>query len=131
MILPAPHTARDRRDGPLHVVLVDEELPYPPNSGKRIRTLNLTLRLARRHRLTYVCHRNADPGVNTGVASGFHFWQGSRIGLARPHHLPARAFHLDFYSLLGFFQQGKASRVFLNSVQEQDLHLKRDFSGVK
>jgi glycosyltransferase involved in cell wall biosynthesis len=39
---------------------VDEELPYPPNSGKRIRTLNLTLRLARRHRLTYACHRNAD-----------------------------------------------------------------------
>jgi glycosyltransferase involved in cell wall biosynthesis len=39
---------------------VDEELPYPPTSGKRIRTLNLTLRLARRHRLTYICHRNAD-----------------------------------------------------------------------
>src|SRR5262249_9092634 len=30
--------------------------------GKRIRTLNLTRRLARRHRLTYLCHRNADPG---------------------------------------------------------------------
>src|SRR5262245_49778035 len=45
---------------PLRVVIVDEELPYPPTSGKRIRTLNLTLRLARRHRLTYVCHRNAD-----------------------------------------------------------------------
>jgi glycosyltransferase involved in cell wall biosynthesis len=45
----------------LRVVLVDEELPYPPTSGKRIRTLNLTLRLAKRHRLTYVCHRNADP----------------------------------------------------------------------
>jgi glycosyltransferase involved in cell wall biosynthesis len=40
--------------------MVDEELPYPANSGKRIRTLNLTLRLARRHRVTYVCHRNAD-----------------------------------------------------------------------
>jgi glycosyltransferase involved in cell wall biosynthesis len=39
---------------------VDEELPYPPTSGKRIRTLNLVLRLARRHRLTYLCHRNAD-----------------------------------------------------------------------
>src|SRR5262249_26214233 len=48
-------------EGPMQVVLVDEELPYPANSGKRIRTLNLTLRLARRHRLTYVCHRNADP----------------------------------------------------------------------
>jgi glycosyltransferase involved in cell wall biosynthesis len=47
---------------PLSVTLVDEELPYPPVSGKRIRTLNLTLRLARRHRLTYVCHRNADAG---------------------------------------------------------------------
>jgi glycosyltransferase involved in cell wall biosynthesis len=39
---------------------VDEELPYPPTSGKRIRTLNLVLRLAHRHRLTYLCHRNAD-----------------------------------------------------------------------
>src|SRR5579872_5581624 len=47
---------------PLHVAVVDEELPYPPLSGKRIRTLNLVLRLARRHRLTYLCHRNADAG---------------------------------------------------------------------
>ncbi len=46
---------------PLRVVIVDEELPYPPTSGKRIRTLNLIRRLARRHQLTYLCHRNADP----------------------------------------------------------------------
>jgi polysaccharide biosynthesis protein PslH len=45
---------------PLNVVIVDEELPYPPTSGKRIRTLNLTLRLARRHHITYICHRNSD-----------------------------------------------------------------------
>src|SRR5579864_2877441 len=45
----------------LRVVMIDEELPYPPTSGKRIRTLNLTLRLAQRHHITYVCHRNADP----------------------------------------------------------------------
>jgi glycosyltransferase involved in cell wall biosynthesis len=45
----------------LHVVLVDEVLPFPARTGKRIRTLNLTLRLAQRHRLTYLCHRNADP----------------------------------------------------------------------
>jgi glycosyltransferase involved in cell wall biosynthesis len=43
------------------VAIVDEELPYPPTSGKRIRTLNLTLRLARRHRITYICHRNNNP----------------------------------------------------------------------
>jgi glycosyltransferase involved in cell wall biosynthesis len=45
---------------PLRVAIVDEELPYPPTSGKRIRTLNLLTRLARRHHLTYLCHRNAD-----------------------------------------------------------------------
>jgi glycosyltransferase involved in cell wall biosynthesis len=45
---------------PLRVAIVDEELPYPPTSGKRIRTLNLLLRLARRHCLTLLCHRNAD-----------------------------------------------------------------------
>jgi glycosyltransferase involved in cell wall biosynthesis len=55
-LLPSP----TRSPSALRVVMVDEELPYPPNSGKRIRTLNLTLRLARRHRLTYVCHQNAD-----------------------------------------------------------------------
>jgi len=51
--------------------LLDEELPYPPTSGKRIRTLNLTLRLARRHRLTYLCHRNADPDEARQAAAFF------------------------------------------------------------
>src|SRR5215831_18360382 len=55
------HSTSTRSSSALRVVMVDEELPYPPTSGKRIRTLNLTQRLARRHRLTYVCHRNADP----------------------------------------------------------------------
>src|SRR5437899_2240227 len=56
--LPSPRAAA--RGLGLRVVMVDEELPYPPTSGKRVRTLNLTLRLARRHQITYVCHRNAD-----------------------------------------------------------------------
>jgi len=47
------------RQSALHVAVVDEELPYPLNSGKRIRTLNLLKRLASRHRITYICHRNA------------------------------------------------------------------------
>jgi polysaccharide biosynthesis protein PslH len=54
----APGLARPR---PLRVAIVDEELPYPLNSGKRIRTVGLLLRLARRHQLTYLCHRNSDP----------------------------------------------------------------------
>ncbi len=58
-ILETP-AAASRNHRPLNVVIVDEELPYPPTSGKRIRTLNLTLRLARRHRITYICHRTGD-----------------------------------------------------------------------
>jgi glycosyltransferase involved in cell wall biosynthesis len=53
---------------PLSIAIVDEELPYPPTSGKRIRTLNLTMRLASRHNLTYICHRNADPREATEAA---------------------------------------------------------------
>jgi glycosyltransferase involved in cell wall biosynthesis len=60
-----------RPSSALRVVMVDEELPYPPTSGKRIRTLNLTLRLARRHRLTYVCHRNADAEETRQAAAFF------------------------------------------------------------
>src|SRR5436309_9274802 len=62
LLTASPASARPDGGGdrPLHVALVDEELPYPPTSGKRVRTLNLTLRLAQRHQVTYVCHRNAD-----------------------------------------------------------------------
>ena len=62
-----------------HVVIVNEELPYPANSGKRIRTWNLTVRLAHRHRITYVAHREADP-METRRAVG-HL--ASRAGSSR------------------------------------------------
>ncbi len=42
------------------VVVVDEEFPWPANSGKRIRTLALTGRLARDFNIIYVAHQNAD-----------------------------------------------------------------------
>src|SRR5262249_21228296 len=44
----------------MHIAILDEELPFPLTSGKRIRTENLLRRLASRHRLTYICHRNAN-----------------------------------------------------------------------
>ncbi len=40
----------------MRVVILDEELPFPLNSGKRIRTGNLVARLARRHEIEYVCY---------------------------------------------------------------------------
>lgn len=56
-------------EGPLHVVVVDEELPYPANSGKRIRTLNLIGRLAARHQITYLAYRGADADETRAAAA--------------------------------------------------------------
>jgi glycosyltransferase involved in cell wall biosynthesis len=44
----------------LNVAVLDEELPFPLNSGKRIRTYNLLARLADQHRVTILCHQNPD-----------------------------------------------------------------------
>ncbi len=43
----------------MNVVIVNESMPYPPTAGNRIRTLNLMLKLAKRHRLTYIARADA------------------------------------------------------------------------
>lgn len=53
-------------------MIVDEELPYPPNSGKRIRTLSLILPLAARHHITYICHPSADDEETKAAVEFFH-----------------------------------------------------------
>ncbi|MDB5292174.1 MAG: hypothetical protein JWL69_3415, partial [Phycisphaerales bacterium] len=44
----------------MNVVIVNETLAYPPTAGNRIRTLNLMLRMARRHSITYISRGSAD-----------------------------------------------------------------------
>jgi glycosyltransferase involved in cell wall biosynthesis len=57
--------------GLLHVAVLDEELPFPLTSGKRIRTFNLLARLAQRHRVTVLCHRNPDREEARAAAAAF------------------------------------------------------------
>src|SRR5438105_10611455 len=45
----------------MNVVIVDGDVPYPATCGKRLRTLNLMLRLARRHRVTYISRDHGRP----------------------------------------------------------------------
>jgi glycosyltransferase involved in cell wall biosynthesis len=53
---------RDPRHGNgLQVTVVDEGLPFPLDSGKRIRTFNLLRPLADRHRITILAYAEADP----------------------------------------------------------------------
>ena len=82
---------------PLHVVIVDEELPYPPTSGKRLRTLNLTMRLAARHRITYICHRNSDP-AEARVAAAY-FAENGVTPIVVERSVPPRS-GLRFYTRL-------------------------------
>jgi glycosyltransferase involved in cell wall biosynthesis len=93
-LAPPPGSAGPR---PLNVAIVDEELPYPPTSGKRLRTLNLTLRLARRHRLTYICHRNSDP-AEALRARAFFLEHGIRTAVV-DRAVPRKA-GLGFYARL-------------------------------
>ena len=51
-------------------VIVDGDAAYPPSNGKRLRTLNLMLRLARRCRVTYIARCNDGPKA-TARASAF------------------------------------------------------------
>src|SRR5262245_34400759 len=44
----------------MHVVILDGDVSYPATSGKRLRTLNLMLQVAKNHRITYVGRCAAD-----------------------------------------------------------------------
>jgi polysaccharide biosynthesis protein PslH len=46
------------RETIMNVLMIDEEVPFPPNTGKRIRTYNLIKRLGKRHNITYLCYEN-------------------------------------------------------------------------
>lgn len=40
----------------MNVLIVDEEVPWPLNTGKRLRTYNLVQRLQQNHHITYLCY---------------------------------------------------------------------------
>ncbi len=40
----------------MNVLIVDEEIPWPLNTGKRLRTYNLVQRLQKEHKVTYLCN---------------------------------------------------------------------------
>src|SRR3954451_24155045 len=44
----------------MQIVIVDGDVSYPATSGKRLRTLNLMLRVAQRHRVAYIGRCAAD-----------------------------------------------------------------------
>lgn len=53
----------------MHAVILDSDISYPPTSGKRLRTLNLMVRLAQRHRVTYIGRGDTANAESRAVAA--------------------------------------------------------------
>jgi glycosyltransferase involved in cell wall biosynthesis len=51
------------------VLVLDEWIPYRPDTGKRVRTWNLLRRLARRHRISLLCYGEPEGEVASAVRS--------------------------------------------------------------
>ncbi len=81
----------------LHVAIVNEEIPFPPTSGGRIRPHNLLRRLAGRHRITYLCHRHADPAEGQAAIDWARSLGVETVVVDRP--LPGKS-GLGFYARL-------------------------------
>lgn len=76
VVMPGPsqeagETSRHR----LAVLVLDEWIPYPPDTGKRVRTWNLLCRLAQRHRISLLCYGEPGGEVERAVRSaGIHLY---------------------------------------------------------
>lgn len=79
----------------MRVLVVDEEIPYPLNTGKRLRTYNLLKHLATRHKIVFVCRQHENE-------QGSHAEALKKIGIKPvvvPHTIRKKA-GLKFYLAL-------------------------------
>src|SRR5438067_336884 len=82
----------------MNVVIVDGDLSYPPSSGKRLRTLNLMLRLAGRHQLTYIARNH---GGLEEARQATTFLEDHAIHTVIVNHPTPRKRGVGFYARLG------------------------------
>jgi glycosyltransferase involved in cell wall biosynthesis len=78
----------------MNVVVLDADISYPPTSGKRLRTLNLMLPLARRHRLTYLARGDAHAAE---ARAATEFLRGHGVETVDVHHPLPRKRGAGFY----------------------------------
>lgn len=81
----------------MNVVIVGAGLPYPATSGNRIRTSNLTTRLAARHRVTFVAIRNPD---RAAARPGLEYLRDHRVNVIEVGHVAPKKSGAAFYARL-------------------------------
>jgi glycosyltransferase involved in cell wall biosynthesis len=69
----------------LKVLVLDEEMPYPPNAGKRIRTWNLLSRLALKHSVHLLCYGREEDSASAVLRTA-----GIGLHLVEPSCEPQR-----------------------------------------
>ncbi len=78
----------------MKILILDEEFPFPLNTGKRIRTFNLVARLAKKHQVYYLAY-----GINGSV--GFKaLTQAGITPLAVERQIPPKSGVLFYFRLL-------------------------------
>ncbi len=81
----------------MNVAILDGDVSYPPTSGKRLRTLNLMLPLAKRHRIVYIGRLTGECGDHPEARA---FLQDHGIEPIFVHHPLAKKSGLGFYARL-------------------------------
>ncbi len=81
----------------MNVVVLDGDVSYPPTSGKRLRTLNLILPLAKRHRIVYLGRLTGDREDDPDARA---FFQDHGIEPVFVHHPLAKKSGPKFYARL-------------------------------
>ncbi len=79
----------------MRILVVDEEIPFPLNSGKRLRTFNLLKHLSSRHEIFFVCRQHED---EKAIEAGGLEDEGINVQVV-PHMIRKKA-GLNFYTAL-------------------------------
>jgi sugar transferase (PEP-CTERM/EpsH1 system associated) len=103
----------------MDILILDEEFPYPLNTGKRIRSYHLSRRIARRHAVHYLAYgRLESPGSDFLKAAGLQ-------PLAVPPHVPPKSGPLFYLRLAAnlcsaqpYIVTSHYSRAFVCAVQQ-------------
>ena len=81
------------------VVFVSGSLPYPATAGNLIRTLNLMIRLAQRHRIILICHKNP-VGAEAAEAEAVAYLKSRGIETILVNHVVPVKSGATFYARL-------------------------------
>jgi glycosyltransferase involved in cell wall biosynthesis len=85
--------ASESAAGRLAVLVLDEWIPFPPDTGKRVRTWNLLRRLARRHRISLLCYGEPEGDVASAVrAAGIRLHAVTPLASSAPWRLYPQLF---------------------------------------